>query len=104
MLATLCEPPDTQAPRNSIPGCDLAEMTTRNAISRRLAGVSSAGRVSDQLHAIAVPAELHDAVQPGRAVGVHKRNRVAGAAGLVDAVEPVGVRHPRRDELAEVEQ
>src|SRR5689334_17376691 len=63
-----------------------------------------AGRVADQLDTIAVPPELHHAVEALDAAGVLQRDRVAGGRGLVDAVEPIGVRNAGRDELAEVEQ
>src|SRR6476469_7524743 len=95
---TVGGPPDTPLPRNSIPGREIRRSATRNAISRG----RSAGRVADQLDAGAVPPELDDALQPRRAVGVGKCDGVTGALARLDAVEPVGVRHPGGDELAEV--
>lgn len=66
-------------------------------------GVSARG-VADQLDGVAVPVELHVGAQAGKPARVGQRHRVTGGLGRVDAVEPVGVGHPLRDELAEVEQ
>src|SRR3984893_7824571 len=58
--------------------------------------------VGDQLHPVAIPAELHHAGQADTA-GVHQRHWVAGAFRGVDPVESVGVGHSlRRYQLAEV--
>src|ERR1700722_13468438 len=63
----------------------------------------SAG-VGDQLHPVAVPAELHHAGQPD-AAGVTQRDGVAGALRVVEAVEAVGVGNALgRNELAEMKQ
>src|SRR5882757_4071595 len=67
-------------------------------------GVYCSAGIADELDAVAVPPELHHAVEALDAAGVAQRNRVAGGGRLVDAVEPVGVRHAGRDELAEVKQ
>src|SRR5947209_13012984 len=51
--------------------------------------------VGDQLHPVAVPAELHHAGQTDSA-GVTQGHRVAGALRVVDPVEAVGVGDPLR--------
>ena len=66
-------------------------------------GDASAGRIADQLHSVAVPAEPDHAVQPGNSVGVPQRDGISGAHGVVNAVEAVGIRHTGGDELAEME-
>src|SRR5689334_24987697 len=47
--------------------------------------------VADQLDAVAVPPELHHAVEPLDAAGVLQRDRVAGGGRVLDGVEPVSV-------------
>src|SRR5882724_8823295 len=85
--------------RNRVPGREIARLAARNSISTQ----RSAGRVADQLDAVAVPPKLHHAVETLDAAGVLQRNGVASGR-LVDAVESVGVGHAGRDELAKVEQ
>src|SRR3954454_23560104 len=92
--------PTPSSRRSSIPGHEIARLAARNSISAK----KSAGRVADQLDTVAVPPELHHTVEALDAAGVLQRDGVAGGGRLVDAVEPVGVRHARRDELAEVKQ
>src|SRR6201999_2852704 len=65
---------------------------------------TSAGRVADQLHTVAVPPEFDHAVESRDAAGVLQRDGVARRRGVFDAVEPIGVRHAGRNELAEVKQ
>src|SRR5271165_5907750 len=69
------------------------------------AGSASAPRaVTDQLDAIAVPVEPHIGVQAVDAAGIRQRHGVTGGLRRVDAIEPVGIGHPLRDELTEMEQ
>src|SRR4051812_25297597 len=92
--------PTPSSRRNSIPGHEIARLAARNSISAK----KSAGRVADQLDTVAVPPELHHAVEALDAAGVPQRDGVAGGGRVIHAVEPVGVRHAGGEELAEEEQ